>query len=119
MNYSHKGDRLNKPDPHRNKYNSIGPFYSMDHCIVCGSPGAIAPGHVKFTDELGLTNENDDYSCVVYKQPDSIEELKKMILAMDSSCVECIRYCGTDRIAIDLITLAGYAHLIDENNSTM
>ena len=113
MIYSFKNDKLKEHDRLRNKYNSNGPFYTMDYCIVCGGPGVVAPNHIKFTDDLGLTIKGDAYSCVVYKQPESIEELKEMINAMDVSCVECIRYCGTDSVAIDLITNSGNARLID------
>ena len=117
MNYTYKNDTIVPPDSGRNKLNSDGPFYSMNHCIVCGAPGVVAPNHIKFTDELGLTNKGDDYSCVVYKQPENINELITMIDAMDSSCVECIRYCGTNQTAIELISKSGYAHLIDKNSA--
>ncbi len=117
MTYTFKNDTLVQPDSGRNKLNCDGPFYSMNHCIVCGAPGVAAPNHIKFTDELGLTNKGDDYSCVIYRQPENINELITMIDAMDSSCVECIRYCGTNQTAIELISKSGYAHLIDKNSA--
>jgi hypothetical protein len=52
-------------------------------------------------------------SCFISKQPENSIELDSMIEAMMGSCVENIRYCGTDDDVIQRLQNADLSRLCD------
>ena len=88
--------------------NSEGPFYVTTQCIVCGLPPETAPSNISF--------ENDckgPRTCRFFKQPESQEELDQVLEAMWGSCVEAVRYRGTDKEILRQIKKSGLSHLAD------
>jgi hypothetical protein len=80
-----------------------GAFYVvLDQCITCELPPKVAPATVTWDEEFqdggcdGCPNH-----CRVSKQPETDEELELMIDAAWGSCVEAIRYCGTDEYTLN------------------
>jgi hypothetical protein len=106
-------DRMAEPRvivPHH--ANAPGPFYSEnDGCISCGAPNAEAP------DLLGWYEERcgaHTYShCIFRRQPSTPAEVEQAIRAMDVSCVENLRYGGTDPVVLERLRVMGMAHLCD------
>jgi hypothetical protein len=75
-----------------------GPFYVIkDQCITCSVPTETAPDNIRYHKRpctscpSSLTNH-----CVVTRQPETPEELERMIEVVAASCVQAYRYCGTD-----------------------
>src|SRR6266516_4184580 len=75
-----------------------GPFYVVkDQCIICGLPPQTAPKNISWshlTFKRGC--EECPSHCRIERQPETSEELAQVIEAARTSCVEAIRYCGTD-----------------------
>jgi 4Fe-4S single cluster domain of Ferredoxin I len=68
--------------------NAPGSFYVVnDCCAACGVPHATAPDH--FADSA-------DGSCYVTRQPESPDELERMLRVIRGQDLGCIRYRGTD-----------------------
>ena len=89
-----------------------GPFYVVkDQCIICGLPPEVAPTCIKFKEDRG--DLGCPHYCHVYKQPETSEEYEMMFEAMAGSCVEAIRYCGTDSHILNQLKELGMAHLCD------
>ena len=87
-----------------------GPFYVVkDQCIICDFPPELAPKCIKMKDAPC----NADKYCHVYRQPETQEEIDTVIEAMAGSCVQAIRYCGTDPILLDRLVSLGMADLCD------
>jgi hypothetical protein len=75
-----------------------GPFYIIkDQCITCSLPPETAPNNVRYHERpcTGCSTSSTDH-CVVTRQPETAEELDRMIQVVASSCVAAFRYCGTD-----------------------
>jgi len=111
MAYHFKFDRLIL---HRNpsyEANVEGPFYVTDQCTLCAFPVESAPDNIKwhFTDKCTTCPR----SCHVAKQPENDEELRLMIEAAQGSCVEGIRYCGTDPAVLQKFKDIGMERLCD------
>ena len=71
----------------RHHLNVAGPFYVEDGCCTrCGVPDVTAPE---------LFGEAD-YTCFVKRQPETTDEVDRMVRAMITSEVGCIRYGGVD-----------------------
>lgn len=82
-----------------------GPFYvAVDTCIICELPPDTAPENITW-DESFLRRgcEGCPNHCRVAKQPETDDELQLMIEAANGSCVEAIRYCGTDAYTLKLL----------------
>jgi hypothetical protein len=76
--------------------NVIGDFYvEEDCCLCCGVPQWIAP-------ELFASLDEHD-QCFVKEQPQTAEELDRMIEVMATQDVGCIRYRGRDAATIQRI----------------
>jgi ferredoxin len=78
-------------DPnHRDPRNAPGPFYAVEKlCLRCGLPEHEAP------DLLAELNESNDDTYFV-KQPVTDEEVERACKAMESCCVQALRYAGSD-----------------------
>jgi hypothetical protein len=89
-----------------------GPFYVVsDQCIICDLPPETAPSSIRF--HFTANCGDCPHYCYVYKQPETREELDRIIEAARRSCVEAIRYCGTDPYVLQRLSVAGYARLCD------
>lgn len=88
-----------------------GPFYVTDQCIICALPPETAPSNIRFHFTPGC--EDCPKHCYVHKQPETVEELHLAIVAACHSCVEAVRYCGTDPYVLQCFSEAGYARLCD------
>ena len=75
--------------------NAPGPFFVENgECISCGMPEHVAP------DLIGRAYDYDDESkgwhCYFKKQPETPDELKRAIRAVNESCCGAVWYSGTD-----------------------
>jgi len=88
----------------RHRLNVAGPFYVEDGCCTrCGVPDVTAPE---------LFGEAD-YTCFVKRQPETTHELGRMLRAMITSEVGCIRYGGVDAAVIRRLAQNGESALAD------
>ena len=79
--------------------NAPGPFYVLyDCCTACGVPEAMAPDH--FAYDAGR-------NCLVKRQPESPDELEKMLRVIRGQELGCIRYRGTDKQVLRRLAEAG------------
>lgn len=108
MSPRNRHEPLVPPRYEREDDSVAGPFYVMkDVCITCDLPPITAPSNITFDEKhLSSNCEGCPNHCRVSKQPETDEELELMIEAACGSCVEAIRYCGTDAL-----TLARFRHL--------
>jgi len=86
-----------------------GPFHVIkDQCITCSLPTETAPENIRYHERpctscpTSLTEH-----CVVTRQPETPEELDRMIEVVAGSCVEAYRYCGTDPEILRRLVEAG------------
>jgi hypothetical protein len=103
------------PKFEREPDNSPGPFYVVkDQCIHCALPPETAPDSITWDAQfqhggcVGRPNH-----CRVERQPQTTEELELVIDAACGSCVEAIRYCGTDPQIIETFRQRGLERLCD------
>ena len=103
------------PKFEREPDNAPGPFYVIkDQCILCALPPETAPQNITWdaqfqqTDCTGCPNH-----CRVERQPQTPEELAVVIEAACHSCVEAIRYCGTDPEILTRFRAQGLERLCD------
>jgi len=86
------------PKFEREPDNAPGPFYVIkDHCILCALPPETAPENITWDAEFqrgGCTGCPNH--CRVERQPQTPDEVALVIEATCGSCVEALRYCGTD-----------------------
>jgi hypothetical protein len=75
-----------------------------DCCLLCGIPESIAP-------ELFETGKDH---CTVKRQPITEVEVDKVVRAMWSSEVDCIRYSGTDEVILTRLGQAGLSAQADD-----
>jgi hypothetical protein len=88
----------------RHRLNVVGHFYVEDGCCTsCGVPDVTAPE---------LFGEADD-SCFVKRQPQTPSEVDRMLRAMITSELGCIRYAGVDQAIIRRLAEAGEGALSD------
>lgn len=89
--------------------NVPGPFYvQADCCITCGVPVELAP-------EMFMW-ENPDAphpSCFVYRQPETLTELVKMVDVMGQTEMDCIRFRGDYPEMRHLLIENGHAQQCD------
>ena len=91
----------NRPHP----LNVEGPFYVQDGCCTaCGVPESIAPEH------FAWDGENQ---CFVRLQPRTEVEVGRVLSAMQSAEMQCIRYRGTDLEVMRRIADMGEPELCD------
>jgi hypothetical protein len=92
-----------------------GPFYVVKgQCLICDLPNQVAPENF-FWDEAYKARgcQGCPNHCRVERQPETPLELALMIEAAAGSCVEAIRYCGTDPAVLARLQAEGKAHLCD------
>ena len=101
---------------HPREHDSVpGPFYVCeDICITCALPGELAPQNIQW-DETSRSRgcTGCDTHCRVVKQPETDKELEALIEAARCSCVEAIRYCGTDEFTLNRFKELGACSLCD------
>jgi hypothetical protein len=92
-----------------------GPFYVIkDQCITCSLPTETAPENIRYHQRpctscaTSLTEH-----CVVTRQPETPEEVDRMIEVVAGSCVEAYRYCGTDPGILRRLVEAGCGEQCD------
>lgn len=92
-----------------------GPFYvKKDQCIICGLPPETAPDNIKWSrDTFKFGCDDCPTHCRVERQPETNEEIEAVIEAACGSCVEAVRYCGTDPAILARFRELGYERLCD------
>jgi hypothetical protein len=92
-----------------------GPFYVVKGmCLLCALPPETAPENVQWDEQFqraacsGCPNH-----CRVVRQPETPHEADSLIEAAVGSCVEAIRYCGTDPEILTRLRKNGYERLCD------
>ena len=91
-------DKMVTPLYEREDGSAPGPFNVIkDQCITCSLPTELAPENIRYH-ERPCTSCPTSLSehCVVTRQPETPEELDRMIEVVAGSCVEAYRYCGSD-----------------------
>src|SRR5207245_6999162 len=86
-----------------------GPFYVIkDMCITCSLPVQTSPETIKYhmTPCAGCPEGAADH-CYVSRQPETPEELARMIEVVAGSCIAAYRYCGTDPNILSRLVAAG------------
>ncbi len=109
--YSAARDQLVTSREASYRTNAIGPFYVTDQCIICALPVETAPKNIHWHYEADCSD--CPRSCHVIKQPENEGELNAVIEAMLHSCVEAIRYRGTDAEVLQRLSNAGIGRLCD------
>ena len=93
--------------------NAPGDFYVVkDICITCALPAETAPASVSWN-RCPKEKEDGSLHCRVHRQPETEAEIHAMIAAAAGSCVEAIRYCGTDEKILAAFRRAGMERLCD------
>ncbi len=106
--YRPANDRLAPTREEREPANVEGPFYITTQCIICGLPPETAPDNISFAPDC-----ERPHTCRFSKQPETQEELNAVLDAMWGSCVEAVRYGGTDPEILRQIKERGLSHLAD------
>jgi len=109
--YSAVSDRLVTPREVPFSVNATGPFYVTDQCILCALPVETALANIQWHYEAGCTA--CPRSCHVIKQPEDEDELAAVIAAMLGSCVQAIRYRGSDPAILRRLVDLGAGQLCD------
>src|SRR4051812_35608118 len=88
----------------RHRLNVVGAFYVEDGgCTRCGVPDLMAP---ELFGEV-------DYSCFVKRRPQTPSEIDRMLRAMITSELGCIRYAGVDPTIVRRLAESGEGALSD------
>jgi len=92
-----------------------GPFYvAVDTCITCALPPETAPNNITWNEEFQRTGcQSCIHHCRVSRQPETDEELELMFEATYGSCVQAIRYCGTDPQTLERFQELGIPEICD------
>ena len=109
-------DTLVEPLHERYPDSVPGPFYVIRHqCIICGLPPETAPQSITWSEETFRFNDRLDCPthCRIERQPETDAEIAAAIEAACGSCVEAIRYCGTDLKILARFRELGYERLCD------
>jgi len=108
-------DKLVYPLYEREPDGAPGPFYVIKNlCIICGLPPETAPQNITWSNQTFRRGcEDCPTHCRVEHQPKTENELNAVIEAACNSCVEAIRYCGTDPEIIARFKACGHERLCD------
>jgi hypothetical protein len=108
-------DVLVKPLHEREPDNATGPFYVViNTCLLCGFPPEVAAQNISWnTADQPAGCQACPRNCRVHRQPETSEELARMIEAACYSCIEAIRYCGTDPEILQRFRAEGMERLCD------
>ena len=103
------------PKFEREPDNAPGPFYVIkDRCILCALPPETAPQNITWdTESHGANCASCPDHCRVARQPQTPDEVARVIAAAGGSCVEAIRYCGTDPEILARFRAEGLERLCD------
>ncbi|HEY8970717.1 MAG TPA: ferredoxin [Puia sp.] len=83
-----------------------GDFYvSNGECIACGAPQTEAPEIIE--------HRKEDGHCYFTRQPETEAEQDQVILAMRISCIDALRYGGTDEKILKRLYENGMSDLCD------
>lgn len=86
--------------------NAAGPFYvEQGCCLRCGVPIDVAPAIFDWA--------ADESQCIVKQQPASAREVDRILIAICSAEVDCIRYRGGDPALARRLAQAGQASNCD------
>jgi ferredoxin len=110
-----KEDALVRPNYEREDDAAPGAFYvEKDMCITCGIPMDTAPANFSWSDRTRETHSGEfPHHCRVFKQPETPEELERVIEAASMSEIDAIRYCGTDPEILQRFKERGLKRLCD------
>lgn len=102
-------DTMVTPLHEREDGSAPGPFYVIKGmCITCDLPIQTAPETVRYrTSPCEGCPEGCPDHCFVSRQPETPEELERMLEVVRGSCVEAYRYCGTDPEILRRLVEAG------------
>jgi hypothetical protein len=102
-------DKMVTPLYEREDGSAPGPFYVVkDECITCSLPTETAPENIRYHERpCTLCPTSLSEHCVVTRQPETAEELDRMIEVVAGSCVAAYRYCGTDPEVLRRLVDAG------------
>ena len=110
-------DRLVQPLFEPGPDNADGAFYVVkDACMLCALPVETATSSMSWNRCPKTREEGEDFRslrCRVHKQPETEEELRAMVDAAIGSCVQAIRYRGTDARILALFREAKLEVLCD------
>ena len=106
--YDPSKDRLVDTREEIDPANVAGPFYVTTQCITCGLPPETAPQSISYDCDC-----KGPRTCRFSKQPETQEELDRVLEAMWGSCVEAVRYRGTDAEILRQIAMRDLSHLAD------
>ena len=108
-------DGLVEPPFEREPDSVPGPFYVVKGlCILCALPPETAPQNIEWDEQFqreGCSGRPNH--CRVSRQPETAAEVESLVDAAIGSCVEAIRYCGTDPEILARFRERGYAKLCD------
>ena len=112
-----RGDTLVEPLHEREPDNAPGAFYVVkDACLLCALPIETASHNITWsaeTMERGAGFDRCPTHCRVERQPETADELARVLEAAEFSCIEAIRYCGTDPAILSYFRDRGLARLCD------
>jgi hypothetical protein len=104
------------PKYEREPDNAPGPFYVVKgQCVICALPPQTAPSNITWSTETFRCQDCTDCPthCRLERQPTTEEELAAVIEAAFGSCVEAIRYCGSDPEILARFRAVGLERLCD------
>jgi len=78
---------------------------------MCLAPEAAAPAVMGHYEDPSGTNRRSH--CFYKRQPQTTAELDEAVLAMEISCIENLRYGGTDPEILKRLRDRGLSHLCD------
>jgi Na+-translocating ferredoxin:NAD+ oxidoreductase RNF subunit RnfB len=92
-----------------------GSFYVVRHkCIICAFPLNVASQNISWDEATSKPGCTDcPNHCRIEKQPETPEEMAQVIEAAEGSCVEAIRYCGTNPVILAKFKELGCERLCD------
>ena len=87
--------------------NVDGLFY-VEHgcCLTCDLPRTIAPSMFKYTE--------DQTQCYVYRQPETEEDMDKMVEVLEAQDILCIRCRSRDRGLLKRLRAEGLREICDK-----
>lgn len=93
-------------DVTKDTQNYSGFFVAMDDCVFCGcchidAPDSFRWTSMQYTDSRGELKNSQ--SSEIHKQPETEDELGKIVSAIGVCISECIRYGGTDPKVIEFL----------------
>jgi hypothetical protein len=91
-------DKMVSPLFEREPENAPGPFYVVkDQCITCSLPVETAPETIRYHETPSeRCPEGCADHCYVSRQPETPEEVDRMIEVVADSCISAYRYCGSN-----------------------